>query len=157
MTNYVNYSNALASIAKEKARVVLSGGEGLQARLEFIFQNHLELRQQNLILTAAANFELLKRHTLDVKPKESGLYLKLLLGRAVANEEIDDGGLNGPWIGPLKWFHCTYLADIGLGFANGEVLDAQGYNIDIPSPIYLYQDMIYYDGIYYGGWELQSV
>ncbi|QFY43325.1 hypothetical protein F6R98_12450 [Candidatus Methylospira mobilis] len=157
MTNHVSYSNALVSIAKEQARVVLSGGKGLQERLEFIFQNHLKFRPQNLILTAVANFELLKRHTLDIKPIESGMYLKLMLGGTVANEEVEDGGLNGPWIGPLNWFHCTYLAVIGLGFANGEELDTQGYNVDIPSPIYLYQEMIYYDGIYYGGWELQYV
>lgn len=157
MNNHIDYSSALANVAQAQAKAILSGGEGLQERLEFIFQNHLKCRPQDFILTAAANHELLKRHTHDLKPTEPGMYLKLLHGRAVANEEMEDGGSNGPWIGPLKWFHCTYLTDIGIGFAGGEELDSQGYNIDIPSPIYLYQEMIYYDGMYYGSWELQNM
>ena len=157
MNNHINYSSALANVAKAQSKAILSGGEGLQERLEFIFQNHLKCCPKDFILAAAANHELLKRHTHDLKPTQPGMYLKLLHGRAVAKEEMEDGGSNGSWIGPLKWFHCTYLTDIGIGFASGEELDSQGYNIEIPSPIYLYQEMIYYDGMYYGSWELQNM
>ena len=47
------------------------------------------------------------------------MYLKLLYGRDMADEEMDDWGPDGPWIGPLNYFHCTYLSDIGIGFAGG--------------------------------------
>ena len=158
MNNHINdYSSALANVAKAQAKAVLSGGEGFQERLESLIQGHLKCHPQDLILTAAANHELLKRHTHDPKPTVPGMYLKLLHGRAVADEELDDWGADGPWIGPLKWFHCTYLSDIGIGFAGGEELASQSYNVEIPSPIYLYQEMIYYDGMYYGSWELQNM
>ncbi|MGA8147493.1 MAG: hypothetical protein WB870_07955 [Gallionellaceae bacterium] len=157
MNNHIDYSSALTKVAKAQAMAILSGGEGLQERLEFIFQNHLKCRPQDFILAAAADYELVKRHTHELKPTAPGMYLKLLHGRAAADAEMDDWGKDGPWIGPLNWFHCTYLSDIGIGFAGGEELASQGYNIDIPSPIYLYQEMIYYDGMYYGSWELQNM
>jgi hypothetical protein len=85
------------------------------------------------------------------------MYLKLLHGRESADEEMNDWGSDGPWIGPLKWFHCTYLSDIGFGFTGGEELTTLSHSIDVPFPIYLCQGMIYYDGMYYGDWELQNL
>lgn len=152
-----DYSNALANVTKAQIKAILSGGKGLQDRLDSLIQNQLKSLPQDFILAAAANHELLKRHIHDLKPTEPGMYLKLLHGRAVADEEMDDWGEDGPWIGPLNWFHCTYLSDIGIGFAGGEELTSQSYNIEIPSPIYLYQEMIYYDGMYYGSWEFQNM
>jgi hypothetical protein len=152
-----DYSNALANIAKAQLKALLSGGERFQERLESLIQSNLKSRPSSFILAAAADHELLKRHTYDLKPTEPGMYLKLLHGRAVADEEMDDWGDDGPWIGPLNWFHCTYLSDIGIGFTGGEELASQSYNSEIPSPIYLYQEMIYCDGMYYGSWELQNI
>jgi hypothetical protein len=157
MNNHIDYPSALANVAKAQVKAILSGGEGFQDKLELLAQDSLKCRPQNLILAAAANHELLKRHTHDLKPAEPGMYLKLLHGRTVVNEELDDWGADGPWIGPLNWFHCTYLLDIGLGFTGGEELSSQSYNVEITSPIYLYQEMIYCDGMYYGSWELQSI
>ena len=155
--NHIDYSTALANLAKAHLRAILSSGDGYQEKLASLIQDNLKCRPQDFVLSAAANHELLTRHTHDLQPTESGMYLKLLHGRAAANEELDDWGADGPWIGPLKWFHCTYLSDIGIGFAGGEELASQSYNVDISSPIYLCQEMIYYDGMYYGSWELQYV
>ena len=157
MNNHIDYSSALANVTKAQLKAILSGGEGFNERLESLIQNQLKTRPQSFILAAAANYELLKRHTHDLKQTEPGMYLKLLHGRDMADEEMDDWGPDGPWIGPLNYFHCTYLSDIGIGFAGGEELVSQSYNIEIPSPIYLYQEMIYYDGMYYGSWELQNM
>lgn len=157
MNSHIDYSSALTSVAKAQAKAILSGGEGLQERLEFIFQNHLKCQPQDFIVAAAANQEMLKRHTNDTKPTTPGMYLKLLQGRSNADEKLGDWGEDGPWIGPLDWFRCTYVSDIGFGFADGEELISQGYNVEIPAPIYLYREMIYYDGIYYGSWELQNM
>ena len=157
MSIHIDYSSALVHVAKAQLKAILSGGDGFQDRLESLIQGNLKRCPQDFILAAATNHEILKRHTHNLKPTEPGMYLKLLHGRTVADEELDDWGPDGPWIGPLKWFHCTYLSDIGIGFAGGEELTSQSYSVEIPSPIYLYQEMIYYDGMYYGSWELQSI
>lgn len=104
---------------KSAGKAILSGGDGFQERLESLIQDNLKCRPQDFILAAAADHELMKQHTHDLKPTVPGMYLKLLHGRAVADEEMDNWGPDGPWIGPLKWFHCTYLSDIGIGFAGG--------------------------------------
>lgn len=157
MNSHIDYTNALAQVAKAQVKALLSSGNGFQEKLVALIQDHLKIKPQDYILTVATNHELLRRHTHDLKPTILGMYLKLLHGRAVVDEQMDDWGTDGPWIGPLKWFHCTYLSDIGIGFAEGEELTSQSYSIDTASPIYLYQEMIYYDGMYYGSWELQNI
>lgn len=157
MISHIDYSSALAQVANAQVKAILSTGDGFQEKLAALIQDHLKCRPQNFILAAATNHELLNRHTHDLKPTTSGMYLKLLHGRAVADEQMDDWGTDGPWIGPLKWFHCTYISDIGIGFVEGEELTSQSYDVEITSPIYLYQEMIYCDGMYYGSWELQNI
>jgi len=153
----IDYSSALAKVAKAQVKVILSSGDSLQDRLESLIHQNLESRPQDFILKAATNQEILKRHCHYDKPTIEGMYLKLLHGRAQANEQLDDWGDDGPWIGPLMWFHCTYQSDIGIGFVSGEELESQSYSAEIPTPIYLYKEMLYYDGMYYGIWELQSI
>ena len=157
MSSHIDYSSALENLAKAQVKAMLSLGEEFQERLKSLIQGHLKCRPQDFIFATAAGHELLKRHIHVPKPTVPGMYLKLLHGRAAADEEMDDWGADGPWIGPLKWFHCTYLSDIGIGFDGGEELVSQSYNVEIPSPIYLYQEMIYCDGMYYGSWELQNL
>ena len=157
MSSHIDYSNALVQVSNAQIKAALGSGEGFQEKLASLIQDHLKRLPQNFILAAAENHEILKRHTHDLEPVAPGMYLKLLHGRTVADEEMDDWGLDGPWIGPLKWFHCTYLSDIGVGFAGGEELSSQSDNIEITSPIYLYREMIYCDGMYYGTWELQNM
>ena len=157
MSGNIDYYSALTKLAKAQVKAILDGGEGLQERLEFIIQKNLRNYPQEIILEAVVNQKILKHHTYDTKPTISGMYLKLLHGRAKADAELDDWGDDGPWIGPLIWFHCTYLTNIGIGFVGGDELNSQYYNIEIPTPMYLYQEMLYYDGMYYGIWELQSI
>jgi hypothetical protein len=70
---------------------------------------------------------------------------------------MDDWGEDGPWFGPIKWFHCTYLSTFGLGFVSGEEYIAPSEDASVPAPMYFCDDMIYYNGVYYGDWETQLV
>ena len=63
MNNHIDYSSALANVTKAQLKAILSGGEGFKERLESLIQNQLKARPQSFILAAAANYELLKRHT----------------------------------------------------------------------------------------------
>ena len=57
---------------------------------------------------------------------------------------MDDWGLPGPVLGPFRFAHTTYAADIKLG--DEGIIEVS-------------DDMIHYDGIYYGDWSVfdQSV
>lgn len=157
MSTLPSYSAALERLVKFQAAALLSSGEDLQARIESLIRSRLSNHSQDFILSILDEHLTIKRYAHDQRPKEYGMYLKLLHGRENADEEMDDWGADGPWIGPLKWFHCTYLSDIGIGFAGGEELTAMSNSIDAPFPMYLCQGMIYYDGMYYGDWELQNL
>ena len=82
---------------------------------------------------------------------EGKLYLQLLHGRKSPDEEMEDWGFTGPLIGPLKFCHVTYNSTINLGFENGQetgpMFDRDGFGF--------HEDMIFYDGSYYGDWELK--
>ncbi len=157
MNTSADYTNALARLVKVQATAILSSGDGLKTRLESLIQGYLRNRPEDYIFMALEEYEVLKRHTHNFMPTIPGMYLKLLHGRVSVDEELDDWGPDGPWIGPLNWFHCTYLSDIGIGFVGGEELTSLSYSIEVPSPIYLCQEMIYHDGMYYGDWELQNI
>jgi hypothetical protein len=68
-------------------------------------------------------------------------YLKLFHGRK-KDEELDDWGENGPIFGPYPYFHTTYATDIKFG--------------DEFNTLYIVDDMVYYDGMYYGDWSVYS-
>ena len=57
----------------------------------------------------------------------------------------------------LSGFTVYIYRTLVSGLQGGEELASQSYNVEIPSPIYLYQEIIYCDGMYYGSWELQSI
>lgn len=151
------YSTALDQLVKIQAAALLSSGDNFQPRLEALICGRLANHSQDFILSILEDHLTIKRYTHDQLPKTSGMYLKLLHGRENADEEMNDWGSDGPWVGPLKWFHCTYLSDIGFGFVGGEELAPLSYSIDAPPPIYFCQGMIYYDGTYYGDRELQNL
>ena len=119
MNNHIDFSSALVNIAQAQVKAILSGGDDFQEKLESLIQKHLKYRPRDSILAIAADHELLKQYTHNRKPTVPGMYLKLLHGRSMADEVLDDWGPDGPWIGPLQWFHCTYLSDIGIRFAGG--------------------------------------
>jgi len=147
---------AIATLAKEKIRQLLGRGADAPAKLEEMFTSSLRNLPPSLLATFSGDFEILKRHSHRVSPSIPGLYLKLLHGRETMVQEMSDWGSNGPWIGPLKWFHCTYMVDIGLGFTGGEEVGPFGPNGNPPAPIFIENGLLYFDGMYYGDWELQQ-
>lgn len=70
---------------------------------------------------------------------------------------MDDWGPDDPWIGPLKWFHCTYLSSVGLGFEDGSEIGTLMLNESFPPPLFLFEGMLFLNGMYYGDWELQTI
>jgi hypothetical protein len=43
------------------------------------------------------------------------VYVELFHGRHDPKEDLDDGGFNGPVIGPVPFFHATYGSHIKMG------------------------------------------
>lgn len=88
------------------------------------------------------------------RPPKPGLYLGLLHGRHAPNEQMDGWGFAGPAIGPLKWCHTTYACDIKIEFESAE--DAALYfgQDHINCDIEVDDDMIVFDGKYYGDWTV---
>jgi hypothetical protein len=85
-------------------------------------------------------------------PTKSGMYLRLLHGRTAPDADMDDWGPNGPYIGPLAWCHFTYLSFINLCAAG----DDEGTGpMGEGDPMYFHNDLLYYDGMYYGDFELE--
>jgi hypothetical protein len=145
-------------LAEQQVRAIFSRGENAQQILQSFICKQIESRSTSFLTQAQFEFELITRHTHHSKPKIAGLYLKLLHGRTPVDLELDDRGDDGPWVGPLRWFHCTYMATLGIGFEDGaEFMSSSGTISELPSPMYVCDDMIYYDGVYYGDWELQLI
>lgn len=71
------------------------------------------------------------------------IYLRLFHGRTNPRQDMDDWGSDGPVLGPYLFAHTTYAWDIKLGKPDG--------NCD---ELYAFEDMVYYDGIYYGDWTV---
>ncbi len=153
----IGYQEAIRDLAKAQAKVLLSYGQQAPSKLEEWIAEYLEKLPAHHIVDTSRDHDLVKRHVHNSEPTATGMYLKLIHGRTTIDEVLSDWGPDGPWIGPLKWFHCTYMADIGIGFVDGEELVPTGPTEYPPAPIYLGHNMIYYDGMYYGDWELQYV
>lgn len=97
--------------------------------------------------------ELLAAHAHHSQPPP-GLYLKLLHGRMTPYEQLDTWGPDGPWIGPLRWVHVTYMSGVNLCFTDGKELVAtsmehEGFGV--------FDDLLFYDGVYYGDWEIYTL
>ena len=71
------------------------------------------------------------------------LYLELFHGRKNPDLDMDDWGGEGPILGPLQYFHITYKNDYKLKTADGK-------ECHVP----LHEDMVFYDGVFYGDWSL---
>jgi hypothetical protein len=71
--------------------------------------------------------------------------LELFHGRRDPSENLDAWGSQGP-VFLVDYVHVTYLCDIKLG---------------IPEPagdgdLHFVEDLVYYDGVYYGDWSVFS-
>jgi len=71
------------------------------------------------------------------------LYIRLFHGRTNPDQNMDDWGFDGPVLGPYQFVHTTYVSRIRLGRLDG--------NCD---ELLIHEDMLYYDGGYYGDWSV---
>ena len=74
--------------------------------------------------------------------------IRLYHGRKDPNQQMDDWGENGPVLGPFDGVHSTYLYHIR------PVVDGE-----CDGELEVFEDMYYYDGMYYGdmvvlSWDL---
>lgn len=70
------------------------------------------------------------------------VYVQLFHGRSNPDQDLQDWGEQGP-VFLVDWFHVTYLHHIRMG-------DATDDNMELN----LVEDMLYYDGMYYGDWSV---
>ena len=73
------------------------------------------------------------------------LYIRLFHGRSNPEQDLDDWGADGPVFGPYKFVHTTYSWHVVLG--------SQDKDWD---ELYVYEDMLFYDDMYYGDWSVIS-
>lgn len=77
-------------------------------------------------------------------PLAKGVYIHLFHGRKDPNQDMDDWGHNGPVLGPFDFAHSTYGCDIKL-------------SNEVEAELRYVDDMVYYDGYYYGDWSVFDV
>ena len=153
----VDYQRAIRGLAKAQTTALLSYGQESPAKIEKLIVEYLKRLPTDAILESSRDHELFNRHAHISEPTASGMYLKLIHGRKPIDEALKNWGRDGPWIGPLKWFHCTYMTDIGIGFMDGEEFGPNGPAAYPCAPIYFSENLIYFDGVHYGDWELQNI
>jgi hypothetical protein len=74
------------------------------------------------------------------------VYIELFHGRRRPDEDLDDWGSDGPVLGPFSFVHTTYGNDIKLGSTTDK-----GESV---GSLVVYEDLVYYDGVYYGDWSV---
>lgn len=73
------------------------------------------------------------------------VYIHLFHGRSDPDKSMDDWGDDGPVLGPFEYVQITYLQTLRLGLPDGG--DGWIRKVD---------DMLYYDGVYYGDLDIVS-
>ncbi|MFM8609071.1 MAG: hypothetical protein ACKOCJ_01220 [Burkholderiaceae bacterium] len=90
------------------------------------------------------------------RPHKPGLYLGLFHGRDDPKARMDDWGDDGPAIGPLRWCHTTYASTLRINFV--DAADAALYfGDDFDGEVPMHEDMLMYEGRYYGDWTVYWV
>ncbi len=87
-----------------------------------------------------------------VKPSKPGMYLVLTHGRSFPEEELHDWGPDGPCFGPLEYCHITYLSSINIAKEGDH--EGTGPMSNDSDPLYFTKELLYYNGMYYGDFEL---
>lgn len=151
------YRQALTKLATAKLQAINSLGADSEVALLKLVERSFRHEPANHLIAASAEFDLLEKHTYKNVPRKSGMYLKLSHGRSTVDEYLSNWGVDGPYIGPLSWFHGTYLTDMRMALAGSDEIIDLSFSSEIPSPIYFAQDKLYYDGIYYADWEVQQI
>jgi hypothetical protein len=77
------------------------------------------------------------------------VYLRLFHGRKNPTDQLDNWGSDGPVFGPLSYVHTTYASHIKLGEPD-QPFDNLG-------DLTMANDLVYYDGVWYGDWSVFSV
>ena len=93
------------------------------------------------------------------KPTTPGMYLHLYHGRVDPNQDMDDWGEDGPYFGPIEWANMTYMCNLRIGVGDSNELWINGGVTVAKDKEYRHEpcfvdDMIYYDGMYYGEWSV---
>lgn len=70
------------------------------------------------------------------------LYIRLFHGRTNPNQDMDEWGSDGPVFGPYDFSHTTYALNLKLG------------KNDVCDELFCFEDMLFYDGTYYGDWTV---
>ena len=78
------------------------------------------------------------------------IFIHLYHGRKDPEQQMEDWGEDGPVIGPFDWFHGTYFSTFNFGTTKDGALWWLGDNKGFP------EGLIYYDGMYYGDFEIVS-
>lgn len=89
--------------------------------------------------------------TMEGENPKQGMYLDLYHGRVNKDQDMDDWGSNGPLIGPCRVIHVTYANMIRVGLSK-----SAGGNEDIDFTIYIDDDLVTFDGVYYGDWSVTN-
>lgn len=82
--------------------------------------------------------------------KTPGMYLRLFHGRENPGADMYDWGFDGPILGPLNFVHTTYGDNIKVEFASGANRRGLEENLHFD----LFEDMIEFEGNYYGDWSV---
>lgn len=72
------------------------------------------------------------------------VYVQLFHGRKAPDQDMADWGEPGP-VFVVDWFHVTYVNHIRMGNDGDDNMELN-----------LVEDMLYYDGMYYGDWSVFS-
>ena len=76
----------------------------------------------------------------------NSVYIHFFHGRPSPDTEVEDWGADGPTVGPLAYVHVTYLSDVKFGSPDGQI---EGHFAQ-------YEDLIYYDGMFYGDFSVST-
>lgn len=77
------------------------------------------------------------------------VYVNLFHGRNDPDAVMEDWGEPGPLLGPFEWVQVTYLKNI-----RAEYIDKNGKST--LAHFAVVDDMVYYDGMYYGDFDILS-
>lgn len=108
---------------------------------------HVPITPDELLPYQRGQYDLIKAH--EHRPTKPGVYLYLMHGRKDPEQDMDDWGLEGPYIGPLRNMHTTYASTLHLKFADGKETGPL-----YPEVMCIADDMLYWDGVYYGDWSV---
>jgi hypothetical protein len=91
--------------------------------------------------------------------RQQMVFLRLYHGRESLDEDMDGWGLNGPIFGPITHVHVVYMSNLffTLQYISENTYDPSDLAKDpglLDCSLTIVEDLVYYNGIYYGDWEI---